>query len=107
MLHSRDFQGHRASVIFRTSAVQSRRSFSYPFSAIAERTEAAASALDSGIYRYPPVFDILIYGLFNSVRRNTSVAHRLDGLRKARFNAFRVDLCRGLWYSWIINRDCS
>lgn len=54
MLHSRDFQGHRASVIFRTSAVQSRRTLSYPFSAIAERTEAAASAVDSGIYRYPP-----------------------------------------------------
>ena len=53
------------------------------------------------------VFDILVYGLFNSVRRNGSVAHRLDGLRKARFDAFRVDVCCGLWYSWITNRDCS
>lgn len=55
----------------------------------------------------PSVFDILVYGLFNSVRRNGSVAHRLDGLRKARFDAFRVDVCCGLWYSWITNRDCS
>ena len=32
----------------------------------------------------PSVFDILVYGLFNSVWRNGSVAHRLNSLRKAR-----------------------
>lgn len=55
----------------------------------------------------PSVFGIIVYGLFNSVRRNGSVTHRLDGLQKARFDAFRVDVCCGLWYSWITNRDCS
>ncbi len=55
----------------------------------------------------PSVFGIIVYGLFNSVRRNGSVTHRLDGLQKARFEAFHVDVCCGLWYSWITNRDCS
>lgn len=52
----------------------------------------------------PSVFDILVYGLFNSVRRNGNVAHRLDGLRKARFDAFRVDIRRRLWYILSTNR---
>lgn len=52
----------------------------------------------------PSVFDILVYGLFNSVRRNGSVAHRLDGLRKVRFDAFRVDIRRRLWYILSTNR---
>lgn len=42
----------------------------------------------------PSVFDILVYGLLHRVRSNGSVAHRLDGLRKARFDAFRVDIRR-------------
>ena len=60
-------------------------------------------ALDSGIL-IPLVFDILVYGLFNSVRRNGSVAHRLGGLQKARFEAFRVDIRRRLWYILSTNR---
>lgn len=46
----------------------------------------------------PSVFDILVYGLFNSVRRNGSVAHRLDGLRKARRCVRTVAIPRILWY---------
>ena len=52
----------------------------------------------------PSVFGIIVYGLFNSVRRNGSVTHRLDGLQKARFEAFRVDIRRRLWYILSTNR---
>lgn len=55
----------------------------------------------------PSVFDILIYGLLHRVRSNGSVAHRLDGLRKARFDAFRVDIRRRLWYILSTNRKVS
>ena len=42
----------------------------------------------------PSVVGIIVYSLFHRVRRNGSVAHRLDGLRKARFDAFHVDIRR-------------
>ena len=37
-----------------TDSVQLRSTESYPFSLMLARAEATASALDSGIYRYPP-----------------------------------------------------
>ena len=52
----------------------------------------------------PSVFGIIVYSLFHRVRRNGSVTHRLDGLQKARFEAFRVDIRRRLWYILSTNR---
>lgn len=53
----------------------------------------------------PSVFGIIVYSLFHRVRRNGSVAHRLGGLqKKARFEAFRVDIRHRLWYILSTNR---
>lgn len=52
----------------------------------------------------PSVFGIIVYSLFHRVRRNGSVTHRLGGLQKARFEAFRVDIRRRLWYILSTNR---
>lgn len=87
-------------------AVQLRSTESYPLSLMPAR---GSHRVGVGFWDIliPSVLGIIVYSLFHRVRRNGSVTHRLGGLQKACFEAFRVDVCCGLWYSWITNRDCS